>query len=284
MEKFMPLGALRRMLRPLAAVTARLALARQPAPEPFHGPANLQAADASAVFNATVDSYLARALNFIPDRFVADKWHGQCRFHGEVPAVSNQPVILATLHFGPLHLLRYWLRARGFLVTTLVEELPGTRTLVKHLKDRLSDAATGLQDIPHVISRNELFKVRQCAQPGRMLMISVDHHSGKQVQINAGASHLRLATGAIRLAASLNARLIPCLMTESGPWQFDIHFGQPVPAELLGDDPDLARAASHLWHEFLPVVAQHPEQIGGELRCCFLPVAVSDPLTARCLT
>jgi len=74
-----------------------------------------------------------------------------------------------------------------------------------------------------------------------------------------------MATGAIRLAAMANAKLIPCLITEAAAWKFTIHFGTPVPDRYLGKSPDMEAIGSHLLQEFSKVVTRYPDQC--KMRC-----------------
>ena len=62
-----------------------------------------------------------------------------------------------------------------------------------------------------------------------------------------------------------NARLIPCLITETATWKYTIHFGMPVPEQYLGKSPDMQATGSHLLQEFSKVVTKYPEQC--KMRC-----------------
>lgn len=73
-------------------------------------------------------SALARCLTFWPDRLGAPHWQQRIRYEGlhHVLTVLNDgaPAVLATLHFGVLFLLRYFLRARGIAASVLVAQDP----------------------------------------------------------------------------------------------------------------------------------------------------------------
>jgi lauroyl/myristoyl acyltransferase len=179
---------------------------------------------------------------------------------------QGRRLVLASLHFGPVETLPYWLRANGIVVTTL----RGKAHPWKRLKRR-QYALSPPTDVPVFLTVNHLPRVRQSLGPGGRLLVMVDVNRGKQVYVPFDDHLFRMATGAIRLAASADAELIPCLILESAPWHFTLHFGTPVPRTYLGRSPDVRAAAAHLLSEFLKVVTLCPEQCGRRLLSCISP-------------
>ena len=206
-----------------------------------------------------------RLPTFWPDRLAQARWQQRCRYEGlDTLASARQggtPIVLATLHFGQMVLMRYLLRARDIPVAGLAEEARARRPRLQHLKD----AKAPLPGVPHVFPLEELKQARQFLLQGGCLLVPMDAPRGKQVEIQTPHGVLRLGTGAIRLAQSTGAQLVPCLIYEESPWRFVVHCGKPanlgapsLPAGLEAVGQDLAR-------ELLPVLARHPDHWGANL-------------------
>jgi lauroyl/myristoyl acyltransferase len=67
---------------------------------------------------------VTKLLTFWPDRLTNHRWQPRGRSTDldalERLAAQGRPVILAILHYGPVTVLHYWLRAQGFAVASLV--------------------------------------------------------------------------------------------------------------------------------------------------------------------
>ena len=109
----------------------------------------------------------------------------------------------------------------------------------------------------------------------------MDVDRGKQIQVPFENHLFRMATGPIRLAAMTDAELIPCLIVETRPWHFVIHFGTPVPERYLGSSTNLKPAAAHLLKEFLPIVSRYPSQSGYRLASCITPMNADESAARR---
>jgi lauroyl/myristoyl acyltransferase len=214
----------------------------------------------------------ARLVYAWPDRLRSSRWSSRCLVEGSCDLTqlrdSGRRLVFASLHFGPVETLPYWLRAKGVVVTTLRGKAhPWTR-----LKRR-QYALSPPPDVPAFLTVNHLQRVRQFLGPGGRLLVMVDVNRGKQVDVPFDDHLFRMATGAIRPAASAEAKLIPCLIFETTPWHFTLHFGTPVPRIYLGRSPDVTAAAAHLLSEFLKVVSLYPEQCGRRLLSSISPAA-----------
>jgi hypothetical protein len=211
--------------------------------------------------------YLARFLAYFPDRLAAPRWRDRCRFEGWCDWMNDgeTPVVFASLHFGPYLMLPYWLRACGVPVSTLVREPVQARSSLKRRRYEL----TPLPQLPVVFSFEELRKAHSHLAAGNSLVVMMDGTRGRRARVPFVSRFFIAATGAQRLAVSASARLVPCLIAETAPWQFTIFFGAPVPEELMND----GRAAAHCVGEFLKVIACHPEQCGREVLRCLQPLA-----------
>ena len=186
------------------------------------------------------------------------------------------PVVLAVLHFGPLVVLRYWLRARGLPIAALVRRNSKDRPLYQRYLDRICDHVGGVPGLRHVFGLDELREVSQFLQSRRLLIVAVDGNAVagnavKHVLVKGDDFHFRMATGALRLAARANADVVPCSIRADQCLGFTIHFGKPVPAAWVGDKCQYGAACNHLWDEFLPVLRDQPEQSAYELLACFQP-------------
>jgi len=191
-----------------------------------------------------------------PDRLKEKRWSRRCRIEGGDNLVGckagNRGAVLASIHFGPVETLPYWLRSQGITATTMRTRPPLELKQVTDYQYSLSPPP----DVPVFIMAEDLtpfprlFHFRKILGPGRCLLIMVDPVRGRMMDVPFEGGHFRMATGAIRLAAMTGADLIPCLITETETWQFVVHFGKPVPQGYLGKSPDMQAAGRHLLSEF----------------------------------
>jgi len=209
--------------------------------------------------------HFSRLVTFWPDRLAQSRWQARCRYEGLEPLIrareSRTPILLATLHFGPLPLLRYLLRARQLPVAGLSGQAQSERGW----RQRTPDALAALPKEPHVFPVNELKAARQFLQGGGCLLVAMDANRGKQVEVVTPHGVLGFGTGAIRLAQSTGARLVPCLIYQESPWRFVVHCGRPAELETAAGKSSPEAVAEHLVREFLPVLVRHPEHWGLDL-------------------
>jgi lauroyl/myristoyl acyltransferase len=208
---------------------------------------------------------MVRFLWMIPDRLKQTRWQRRFRFTGreqfEQLSAQGRPVILAVLHFGPLLVIRYWLRAHGWEAAFLTDTL---LTCLDYIT-RLSDQASGLAAIPHTFDVRRLKPVYQFLRSGGMLVVAVDGPHGRKWDVPADDLTLRMAPGALRLAAGTHAVVVPCLISAERPLGLTIHFGNPVPDDWVADPAQHPAACVHLLREFLPVLRARPEQCSSLL-------------------
>ena len=278
MERGIPPGILRAILLPLVGLFTLFQWGRlsglykgfsQPSTRNFL-PENLPL----RLYQQQVGYHLSRILSFWPDRLASEHWRRRCRITGldhiAASRGGERPVVLACLHFGPPPaVLRYWLRALAIPAVFLVKDVPLGGSSLKARMDSLS----GFPHLPPWITLQQLRKARRFLQAGCWLMIAVDGGGGKQLRVPQGGGSFQMSSGAIRLAASAGAELIPCLITEEGGWHFRVHFGAPTPARYLKAAHGAYDAAQHLLQEFMPVIQAHPEQCGSVLLGRFLEAA-----------
>jgi lauroyl/myristoyl acyltransferase len=187
-------------------------------------------------------------------------------------------VVLASLHFGPFELLPYWLRAHGIVTTMIRGPTPDSLKSLTNYQHALSPPA----NVPVFLNLSEMTPLPRFTHvgrflgPGRRLLVTVDVDRGIQFHVPFENRLFRMATGAIRLAAMADAELIPCLISESAPWKFAIHFGSPVPRRYLGDSPDLPAVGAHLLREFSNVITRYPEQCRWRLLSAMSPLPAKE--------
>jgi lauroyl/myristoyl acyltransferase len=198
---------------------------------------------------------LSQCVALWPDRLATPRWQARIRYEGmarlESALDSGVPVVLPTLHFSALWLLRYLLRARGIAVSVLVAQPRERRTRLQ----RMRDALMATEGIPEVCTLEELAAARRFLVPGHCLLVAMDVGRGRQVRVDTPYGTMRLATGAMRLASSSGAMMLPCLVEEAAPWRFVVRLGEvikPVPGL------DFEAAARRMVEGWLPVVARRP--------------------------
>src|SRR5262249_9109641 len=156
--------------------------------------------------------------------------------------------------------LRYWLRAFQKEAATVAVRPEGTRSHYRGYLDHLSDAASGLAGLPHLFDPGQIRQMYSFLQPHRILLIAVDGYRGRYLLLSDGEICFRMALGAVRLAAKVNAVLIPGLICGERGLGVTVHFGTPVPAAEVTDKAAQKAACMHLLREFLPILRAHPEQ------------------------
>lgn len=227
------------------------------------------------LFRQTIGFAHARLIYLWPDRLTQPRWLNRCPLAADYDLQKllkgDRPIIFASLHFGSFRTLPYWLRAHGIPSTTLVGSPVSPQSA---WIDRHSAPA----DVPVLMWVNEMREIRRSLRGDRRLLILMDVGRGKLVPVPFEDQIFWMATGAVRMAASAGALLVPCLIVEKkGMWNFVIHFGSPVPDEYLQGTPNLQAAASHLFHEMLPVLEKYPAQCRHRLLNCITSAATKTP-------
>ena len=131
-ERLLPVGALWIMCWPMAAIRAACQMmAGAPTISHFDWiPASLRPRTdrfgaVAQLWRERTRLILVRLMCLWPDRLTLGRWKDRCRCVGlerlERNHAVGRPVILATLHFGPIILLVHWLRARGLPAAGLRE-------------------------------------------------------------------------------------------------------------------------------------------------------------------
>jgi lauroyl/myristoyl acyltransferase len=275
-ERRLPVRGLYRIVRPYGFV--RAAFRGIPASVPL--PACLGAAKSvRAIRQWRGNAYLHHLLEYFPERLVETKWMDRCHFEGLDRLLQarrgGRPVVLAFCHFGPFFLLRFWLRAAGVPVATLVGEKSVSRSGVRRRGDQLSP----FPEVPTAFHMNQLRAANEFLAAGNSLLLAIDSLPVKQINVPVGGGWtFQMATGAVRLAMHHRAELIPCSIIDEGGWRFHIELGRPVPAACLAAKADWVRAGEHLLDELLSRFQDHPRQCSNQLIKCFQPAPPVVPM------
>jgi lauroyl/myristoyl acyltransferase len=188
------------------------------------------------------------------------------RFEGLNQVLSlrdkNEPVVLATLHFGHLRLLRYLLGIAK--IDCSMVTLDGAKGNERHLmRDDYFNRGRHARPLPPMRGVDVLgiAETTRDLNKGGTLLIAVDVGRGQQIKsaIPGGAGSFEMAAGAITLARNTGAKLMPCLLYEEKPWRMVVHIGGEI---ALGDgcNPDNQTAADRLTAAFWPIVSAYPAQ------------------------
>ncbi|MGH7975996.1 MAG: hypothetical protein ACREC8_04980 [Limisphaerales bacterium] len=215
------------------------------------------------------DFYLDHMVEFFPDRLAEPDWLNRCRFDGlenvRSALAKKKPVVLATCHFGPYYLFRFWLRGAGIPALELFGGDSKKYTKLMRFRDRLSP----LPEIPPIFFQNQLREMNALLDAGNVIGLMIDTPFGKQMDIPFGDGWtFQMATGAVRMAIKHRAELIPCLIADEGRWRFNIQFGRPTPQEFLTSESEWTLAGKHLLDEMKPVFRKYPEQCLSDLTRC----------------
>jgi len=204
-------------------------------------------------------------LSFVwADRFGSPRWRW-CRFQGaerlQLRGSGVRPVILVSLHFGPMRILGNWLRARGLPAVTAATVGTNNFTASRRYFHRLRDRVGGLGELPNLIETGHVGDMVDHLQAGKILIITADAGEGRHLTCPwVDGCGLVMHTGFLHLAALTGAVVFPCLITSAPFFGFTIHLGEPVPDSDPGSKDGHAAACEHILREFLPVLANAPEE------------------------
>jgi lauroyl/myristoyl acyltransferase len=227
-EAVMPPGILRMLLLPLVVPLASQDLRLREKMEAGWRCLGVPLPDKSLWFKELVRFHLVRFITFWPDRLVLPRWRQRIEFKGleavKALQAAGKPVVLVCLHHGPIHSLRYLLRAGGVPCAMVVLESRAERLAVREWKDSLSPPPR----TPNVFCRDELKAMRRFMEQGGCLLVAADYGRGKMSESVFGPAKIQVASGAFRLAESVGAMLFPVSVQETAPWCFEVEAGMGV--------------------------------------------------------
>lgn len=263
-ERILPMWALHLLVWPGAAILSAWELPHLKRLPPSLWPTRSRRSEYLLLWRKRVAVNLTKLVVVWPDRFATPRWRARCDELSLKPlrrlTTAEQPVVMVLLHFGPLAVLKYWLRSQGFVVAGVVLRRLASRPAHRRYLDRLNDAASGMEGIPQLFDLSQLKRAANFIRPQQMLMMTIEGGHGHELMVERPDYTFRMATGAIRLAARLNGIVVPCCAVVDGAFRMRLHVGRPVAA-----DGDLRAIAIHLMSEFEPMLLRHPEHCEPEM-------------------
>jgi hypothetical protein len=220
---------------------------------------------------------LAKLVSYWSDVLATPRWSRLCRFEGagsslEAVLAGSRPVILATLHFGPLEMLYYSLRSRRVPIAILVADGEGRRPPHRVRLLRNCDRGAEIEGLPHLFPTTELREAAEFLLANRVLIVVTTGGSGSGVVSGDDRAGLHLSPGAFRLASLVDALVIPCTITAGRSGSVTIELAEVLPPEILGDRRQHAAACERLCRFFLPAVRSSTGQADPWLLQCLRPV------------
>lgn len=255
LERLCPLPVLIGLLWPVAAVRAVRELRHRGRMPDAFAPNATPARAAWALWRDRVHSQLAKLMILWPDRLAEPRWRRRCDLSaagrlGEL--AGRRPVVLVTLHFGPLALLKYCLRLVGLPVAVLVGRDNAMRPGYRRRLDALSDRVTGLATTPHLFDLTQVRAAIHFVDGGGMLLMAIDGVHGRKTVVRGERYALRLATGPVRVAIRTGALIVPCLVVPGRWFRIRIMVGDPIECGTVEE------TCSAVLHAFLPVITTSP--------------------------
>jgi hypothetical protein len=178
---------------------------------------------------------------------------------------SGRPIIIVTLHFGPTSNILIWFRSSGYPAAMVaLRGLTRLSAYRQHLKS-LRDGLAGLEGVASLIEVGQVWEMREHLEKHRFLLVALEGSHGKYHR-NASIENVELSlqTGALHMAAGANAIVLPCLVNSGRFFSSTIHFGSPVPCEMVSSKTLHQAACDHLMNEFMAVVSRCPEECSTE--------------------
>ena len=205
--------------------------------------------------------YFIHLLTAFPDRMAEPRWLGRCRLEGAeyllAARQAGRPVVLVFFHFGPIYVMRQWLRAHGFPVSVYIDGNPESRGRVESFEGSL----TPFPGVPLAFFPGELRKVMEFLKAGNILFMAVDMRGGQRtIAETADGWTTTINSGAARLAAQTDADLLVATIVNEGFWRFRIKFSPPILAAQLQTRDQLTTANRQLLLDILPDFKRYPDQ------------------------
>jgi lauroyl/myristoyl acyltransferase len=213
--------------------------------------------------------YLNTLMRNFPDRMAEPAWRSWCRIEGveylQAAQAAGRPAVLAFFHFGPVFIIRQWVRAHGFPAASYHAGDSRARSKLVQLQDHVSP-------FPKVRTKfylDELRAATKFVNGGNILLIAVDVSEGRRTTAEVGDGwSVKLNTGAARLAHGAGADLMLCSIANEGLWRYRVKISAPIPGEGLRTEADWAAANNRLLAQMLPDFKAYPDQL-------ILPIAWS---------
>ena len=224
------------------------------------------------VWAARLAMCMARFVCCWPEQLRQPRWSGRCQFIGlerlTTIVAERRPVVLATFHYGNLPELYHWVRSRGIGVAFLASRDLGTVPAYRSRLDLLADRANGLEGVPRLIGIGHLH-LRGAREflslPNRALAIAMEGRTKRDISVHGPGYILRMAPGALHLAAKAHAVVIPCIISAERYLRWTIRFGEPLPDDLVTCDDRHPQGCEHILREVGPWISVQPEQAASEL-------------------
>jgi hypothetical protein len=210
---------------------------------------------------------MTRFLRYWPEKLREPRWSRRCQFIGlerlEAILAERRPVVLATLHYGNLTELYHWIRSRGIGVAFLASRDLGSLPAYRNQLDLLADRANGLEGVPRLIGIDllHLWEARDfLALPNRVLAVAMEGYTKRPIMVRGPGYTLRMAPGALHLAAMAQAVVIPCLISARKYLSSTIRFGEPLPDDVVACRDRHPLGYEHILRELGPWITTQPEQ------------------------
>jgi hypothetical protein len=199
------------------------------------------------------------------DRLQSPEWRKNIRITGtpphRLPGWGTRPVVLGFMHNSGFFALRYWLRAQGIPAATFAWYVEAMYHRCQHVRDA-GDRLYGLEGVPHIFfERKAIREMLKFLKPGRLLLVALDGYvTAKDVPYHVNGRPIYFRDGAARVAAATNAILQPVSILQRGFSSFDIHFGDPLPDDVVRYG-DSRVATQRLGEELWGVLEKNPGAI-----------------------
>lgn len=224
-----------------------------------------------------------KALSLIPDRLHTPRWRGRivARPAGAIESIrtAGRPVILATLHFGPMALLLHWLRSLGVPAAAIADRKRPSPRFRLRLNEHV-DREMNLEGVPRLFLVDQIWDIAEFLRDDRVLQVAIDGDRGRWMDVDGAEISLRFATGLLKLSSISGADIIPCLLVARAGLRVEIHLGTPIAAATLGSRSEFAKALGSMLAEFELGLRSHPEQCSWEL---LRRISVVKRSPARCV-
>jgi lauroyl/myristoyl acyltransferase len=192
----------------------------------------------------------------------------------DLPDWGKRPVILAFMHTGYFGFIRWFMRTQGVPTASLIGAMPvlvDNPDYNRYLE--LGDELNGVEGVPHYFrGAAGIREALRYLKPGRAMTMALDGGavSPHEQWSKAGDLPIDIKRGTCRVGAQVGAIVVPTSVRRKGYCRYEVHFGKPVPDQLL-EDGDYAAATQHVVSELWPDLEAHPMDLNWTSMEAFHP-------------
>ena len=219
---------------------------------------------------------MSRLIGFWPEWFSSGRRAALIRLEGHEESLRllddrSRPLVLASLHFGPMKMLYYVLRSAGIPVAVMTWDEEKRKP--SHVRDilRICDRESGLEGVPRFFAPGNCWEVVEFLRENRVLLVLMSGGGGRHLEVSDGGVTLTLSAGALKIASIVEASVVPCFIVMGPHGRLRLTLGPPLPKAVVCNARRHREACEQFFRFARPILSASPGQIDSWLLKCLKP-------------